>query len=387
MNMQAVSVCFAIDHVDGDHTIDKPARLRLLARRTSRRSGATGCSSFRSPHPRTLAISERSFTPNPDDDPLPVVADQRLERRRRQPVDVPAHRRAPQLFSAGRLRQRHLPGQLADDRLLRGARSSTCPDAGDAPGQRARELSPLGPLLAADRGAARRRRHGLPGLRLRGDVTGTARRPGAGALHPRVAGASGPSTPSSSRTCRSRCAATRARCSYRRLGRRRHVPHRPAPLDRRRQLHRRRRPARSRSRSARCIPRRVENLLPAGKNIGTTHITNGSLPAAPGRVERRRGRRRARRVLPEPAARRRTQVHATTPQLLADFQAQLTARRRASCAGPTSPATDPTTMRGVTHEDTTRISPPRSPARSALGLTACGGDGPAPAHRPGRRCA
>ena len=26
MNMQAVSVCFAIDHVDGDHTIDRPAR-------------------------------------------------------------------------------------------------------------------------------------------------------------------------------------------------------------------------------------------------------------------------------------------------------------------------------------------------------------------------
>ena len=23
--MQAVSVCFAVDHVDGDHTIDKPA--------------------------------------------------------------------------------------------------------------------------------------------------------------------------------------------------------------------------------------------------------------------------------------------------------------------------------------------------------------------------
>ena len=32
---------------------------------------------FKAPHPRTLEITERSFTPNPDDDPLLVDADQR----------------------------------------------------------------------------------------------------------------------------------------------------------------------------------------------------------------------------------------------------------------------------------------------------------------------
>ena len=95
------------------------------------------------------------------------------ERRRHEPVDLPAHRRAAQL-QAGRLRQRHLPRQLADDRLHRGHRSSTCPRPSRTALEKRPPTSPIGVLLAADRGPTPRRRQGFPGLRLRGDVTGTA---------------------------------------------------------------------------------------------------------------------------------------------------------------------------------------------------------------------
>src|SRR5690606_30433243 len=77
LNMQAVSVCFAIDHVDGDHTIDKPASYDFW-RDYQPEFWGDKLLSWRSPHPRTLEIVERSFTPNPDDDPLSVNADQRL---------------------------------------------------------------------------------------------------------------------------------------------------------------------------------------------------------------------------------------------------------------------------------------------------------------------
>ena len=74
--MQAVSICFAIDHVDGNHVIDKPENYDYW-RDYQPSSGAGRCSASRSPHPRTLEITVRTFTPNPDDDPLPVDADQR----------------------------------------------------------------------------------------------------------------------------------------------------------------------------------------------------------------------------------------------------------------------------------------------------------------------
>ncbi|WP_344919823.1 FAD-dependent oxidoreductase [Streptosporangium oxazolinicum] len=77
MNMQAVSVCFAIDHVDGDHTVDKPAAYEFW-RSYQPDFWGDRLLSWRCPHPRTLEIVERSFTPNPDDDPLLVEADQRL---------------------------------------------------------------------------------------------------------------------------------------------------------------------------------------------------------------------------------------------------------------------------------------------------------------------
>jgi hypothetical protein len=77
LNMQAVSICFAIDHVDGDHTIDRPANYEFWRKYQPEFWGGP-LLSWVSPHPRTLEIVERSFTPNPDDDPVLVNADQRL---------------------------------------------------------------------------------------------------------------------------------------------------------------------------------------------------------------------------------------------------------------------------------------------------------------------
>ena len=64
----------------------------------------------------------------------------------------------------------------------------------------------------------------------------------------------------------------RAVCRQRR---RRQLSDRPSPQHRRRQLHRHQLACRSRFPLGALIPRRVENLLPACKNLGTTHITNG----------------------------------------------------------------------------------------------------------------
>ena len=115
---------------------------------------------------------------------------------------------------------------------------------------------------------------GFPGLRLRGDVTGSA---DGLAMAPyiretrRIRAAVHVVEQDLSLAVRGR----RGRGQLSRLGRRRHVPHRPAPLDRRRQLHRRRRlPVRDPARRA-AARSGWTNLLAAGKNIGTTHITNG----------------------------------------------------------------------------------------------------------------
>lgn len=74
--MQAVSICFAIDHVDGDQTIDKPDNYDYWRSYQPHFWGGP-LLGFTAPHPRTLDHTTRSFTPNPDDDPLLVDADQR----------------------------------------------------------------------------------------------------------------------------------------------------------------------------------------------------------------------------------------------------------------------------------------------------------------------
>ena len=80
----------------------------------------------------------------------------------------------------------------------------------------------------------------------------------------------------------------------------------------------------------------MENLLPAGKNIGTTHITNGCYRLHP--VEWNIGEvaGAARRLLPGARATSRRARSGDTPRLLADFQDRLDRGRRRDCAGPTS---------------------------------------------------
>jgi hypothetical protein len=71
------------------------------------------------------------------------------------------------------------------------------------------------------------------------------------------------------------------------------------------------------------IPQRMENLLPAGKNIGTTHITNGSHRLHP--VEWNVGEVAG--ILADFCLTHAVTPRAVrnTPALLADFQQRLTA--------------------------------------------------------------
>lgn len=74
-NLQALSFCFAIDHVEGDHTIEKPQQYDYWRDYRPDFWGAN-LLSWSAPHPRTLEITTRHFAPNPSDDALAVVADQ-----------------------------------------------------------------------------------------------------------------------------------------------------------------------------------------------------------------------------------------------------------------------------------------------------------------------
>ncbi|RPF22288.1 FAD-dependent oxidoreductase [Myceligenerans xiligouense] len=75
-NVQALSVCFAVEHVDGDHTIDRPERYDFWSSYAPAAWRGERLLSWTAPNPRTLALDERTFTPNPGDDPLRVDADQ-----------------------------------------------------------------------------------------------------------------------------------------------------------------------------------------------------------------------------------------------------------------------------------------------------------------------
>ena len=114
---------------------------------------------------------------------------------------------------------------------------------------------------------------GFPGLSSRPDVTDTADGL-AKSAYVREARRIKAVTPSPSTTSRPRSSASTAGSAARVAVGVGELPDRPAPLDRRGQLHRRRqRAVRDPARRADTV--RMANLLPAGKNIGTTHITNG----------------------------------------------------------------------------------------------------------------
>ena len=75
-NLQAMTYCFAVDHIDGeDNTIERPERYEYWRSVQPDFWGAP-IISWTAPHPRTLEISNRHFEPNPGDDAFAVIADQ-----------------------------------------------------------------------------------------------------------------------------------------------------------------------------------------------------------------------------------------------------------------------------------------------------------------------
>jgi hypothetical protein len=74
LNMQAVSICFAIDQADGDHVIDRPTGYDTWRSYQPEFWGGPFFS-WTSPSPRTRRQERRVFRPNPDDDPQAIQAD------------------------------------------------------------------------------------------------------------------------------------------------------------------------------------------------------------------------------------------------------------------------------------------------------------------------
>ncbi|GAA0800051.1 FAD-dependent oxidoreductase [Spirilliplanes yamanashiensis] len=269
-NMQAVSVCFAIDHVDGDHTIDRPASYGFW--RTYQPAFWGGpMLGWTTPNPRTLEPSTRSFTPNPDDDPWLVNADQR----------VSAGDGNLWTFRRIAARRNFADGAYPSDICLVNWPmidyfESPVIDVPDPEKHlaAARELSYSVLYWLQTEAPRADGGTGFPGLRLRGDVTGSA---DGLAQAPYIR---------ESRRIRAEYTIVEQDLSLEIRGDRGAVSHRDAVgvgmyrID----LH----PSTGGDNYidvASCpfeiplgalIPRRVENLLPAGKNIGTTHITNGS---------------------------------------------------------------------------------------------------------------
>lgn len=269
-NMQALSVCFAIDHLDGDHTIDKPSGYGFWRDYEPPFWGAKMLS-WQTPNPRTLQTSTRSFTPNPDDDPWLVDADQRVN-----PGDG-------NLWTFRRIaaRRNFTDGFYPSDICLVNwpmidyfeEPYIDVPDPA-AVERAARELSYSVLYWLQTEAPRPDGGTGWPGLRLRGDVTGSA---DGLAMAPYVR---------ESRRIRAEYTVVEQDLSLLVCGDKGAVSYADSVgvgmyrID----LH----PSTGGDNYidvASCpfeiplgalIPQRVENLLPAGKNIGTTHITNGS---------------------------------------------------------------------------------------------------------------
>ncbi|SCE19000.1 FAD dependent oxidoreductase [Streptomyces sp. Termitarium-T10T-6] len=173
LNQQGITVCFALSHHEGeDHTIERPADYDFW--RTYQPEFWPGpLLGFLAPDPRSLEAVPRTFVPNPELDPLDVSADQSADAGDKE------------LFGFRRIlaRKLHRPGAFDSDitlvnwplndywlKPLIGDGEETA--AAALHGARQLSLSVLYWLQTeaprADGG------RGFPGLRLRPDVTGTA---------------------------------------------------------------------------------------------------------------------------------------------------------------------------------------------------------------------
>ncbi|TFD87350.1 FAD-dependent oxidoreductase [Cryobacterium lactosi] len=277
-NVQALSWCFVLDHVDGeDHTIQKPASYDYWRNYAPEFWGAP-LLSLTAPHPRTLEIVTRSFNPLVNDDPTTQLADQRAGGG---DEELWVFRR---ILAKGNLTAGHLQGDLVlvnwpmidylDGNII---------DADAA--SRARHLEASRQLSYSffywlqteaprpDGGT------GWPGLRLRGDITGTE---DGLAMAPYIR---------ESRRIRAEYTVVEGDLSIaaRGHGRPATYPDTVGVGMYRIDLH----PSTGGDNYidvasapfeiplGAMIPVRLDNLLPAGKNVGTTHITNGAFRLHP----------------------------------------------------------------------------------------------------------
>lgn len=272
LNMQAASVCFAIEHRSGeDHTIDRPNEYDFW-RDYRPAHWPDRMLSWTAPDPRTLAPVRRSFLPNPPDIGGEIVADQSID-----PGDT-------ELWTFRRIlaRQSFVPGFLDSDVTLvnwpmidyvEGPLFEVAPDDAARHLHSARQQS-LSMLYWMQTEAPRSDGGtGFPGLRLRGDLLGTE---DGLAMAPYIR---------ESRRIRAVYTIAEQDISYEVRGRHGAVrypdsvgigsyridlhpstggdayidiPNCPFEI-----------PLRA------LIPQQTRNLLPAAKNLGTTHITNG----------------------------------------------------------------------------------------------------------------
>ncbi|MDQ0136030.1 hypothetical protein J2T08_003951 [Neorhizobium galegae] len=270
-NVQAVSICFAIDHVDGDQTIERPENYDYWRKYQPHFWGGP-LLGFTAPHPRTLDFTTRSFTPNPNDDPLAVDADQRKG----------GGDENLWIFRRIAARNNFVPGAYASDICLVNwpmidYMEGTIIDLSEE--DKAKQLKAAADLSyslfywlqteapRADGG------QGFPGLRLRGDITGTEH---GLAMAPYIR---------ESRRIKPVTRIVEQDLSYSVRGEKGAVNYRDSigigmyRID----LH----PSTGGDNYidvpscpfeiplGALLPQRVKNLIPAGKNIGTTHITNG----------------------------------------------------------------------------------------------------------------
>ncbi|ANY08931.1 FAD-dependent oxidoreductase [Pseudonocardia sp. HH130630-07] len=270
-NQQGVTVCFAVSHHEGeDHRIERPADYDFW--RSYRPEFWPGpLLGFLAPDPRTLETTDRRFVPNPDTDPLDVAADQSADAGDKE------------LWGFRRILARRLftDGAFDSDICLVNWPMNDywlTPYVDDDPAvvataeEQARQLS-LSLLYWLQTEAPRPNGGtGFPGLRPRGDVTGT------------VDGLAKAAYVREARRIRAVTTVTEHDVSADLLG--------SGPLVRkdsvgvgsyRLDLH----PSTGGDNYidvpsmpfeiplGALLPVRVTNLLPAGKNLGTTHVSNG----------------------------------------------------------------------------------------------------------------
>ena len=273
LNMQAASICFAVEHRAGeDHTIDKPAHYDFWrnyqpAYWPGRQLG------WVAPHPHTLAPHHHEFTPNPDEDPQSIVADQS-----RNPGSTNLW-----LFRRIAARLNFRPGVLDSDIVLvnwpmidylEGPLFEVADDEAARHLEGARELSRSMLFWMQTEAPRPDGGAGFPGLRIRADVMGTRDGLAKAPYH------------RESRRIKARFTITEQDLALRTRGDQGAVRYDDSVgvgmyrID----LH----PSTGGDNYidvgscpyqlplGALLPRRMRNLLPACKNIGTTHITNGA---------------------------------------------------------------------------------------------------------------